>query len=102
MLALTASTSRNWSESAPGTTPDRQVLPPSTVLRKVPLAPLAQTICSFTGLTEINRLVVPLTCWVSVGPGDIEPGIAIRPSAKTSQRSMGLSGQIRDQSQLSD
>jgi hypothetical protein len=60
-------TSRNCNASAPGTTRERQVAPPSVVRAKVPPRPLAQTTRSLTGLMACRRLAVPL-CWgVSVG-----------------------------------
>src|SRR6187200_2401414 len=65
--ALTPSTSRNCSVSAPGTTCDSQCAPPSVVRAYVPPTPLAQTTCELTGLTACRRFVVPLTCGVSVG-----------------------------------
>src|SRR4051812_10251459 len=65
--SLTPSTSRNCSDSAPGTTPDRQVAPPSVVTANVPPRPLAHTTRLFTGLTAIRLCVVPLCCGVSVG-----------------------------------
>src|SRR6187551_673741 len=66
-VSLTPSTSRNCSASAPGTTPDLQVAPPSVVTAKVPPRPLAHTTRLFTGLTEIRLCVVPLSCGVSLG-----------------------------------
>src|SRR6185369_15291002 len=67
-LSLTASTSRNCTVSAPGTTPERQVLPPFDVTAKVPKRPLAQTTREFAALTAIRLDVVPL-CWtVTFGP----------------------------------
>src|SRR4051812_21847373 len=65
-VSLTPSTSRNCSDSAPGTTPDLHVAPPSVVTAKVPPRPLAQTTRLFTGLTAISDCVVPLFCGVSV------------------------------------
>src|SRR4051812_12882668 len=54
--------------SAPGTTPARQVLPPSVVTVKVPCAPAAQATRALTGLIATSWLGVPL-CWgVMVGP----------------------------------
>ena len=44
MSELTACTSRNWSESAPGTAPVVQVAPPSVVRTKVPPALLSCTV----------------------------------------------------------
>src|SRR4051812_6418346 len=66
-VSLTPSTSRNCSDSAPGTTPDLHVAPPSVVTANVPPRPLAQTTRLFTGLTAIRLCVVPLSCGVSVG-----------------------------------
>src|SRR4051794_4000436 len=66
-VSLTPSTSRNCSDSAPGTTPDLHVPPPSVVTAKVPPRPLAHTTRLFTGLTAIRLCVVPLACGVSVG-----------------------------------
>src|SRR5689334_4892316 len=66
-VSLTPSTSRNCSASAPGTTPDRHVDPPSVVTANVPPRPAAHTTRLFTGLTAIRLLVVPLSCGVSVG-----------------------------------
>src|SRR4029077_13744132 len=92
-LALTPSTSRNCSNSAPGTTPAFQVLPPSVVTTNVPARPEAQTTCGFTGLTAISPFVVPLFCGVRVGcrfsGGSAAVGIArakaaIRNAAKRS------------------
>src|SRR5690348_11391742 len=67
-LALTPSTSRNCSASAPGTTPERQVSPPSVVTAKVPPTPLTQATFWLTAFTPIRRAVVPLACGVRVGP----------------------------------
>src|SRR4051812_20973342 len=66
-VALTPSTSRNCSDSAPGTTPDVHVAPPSVVTVKVPPRPLAHTTRLFTGLTAMRLCAVPLSCGVSVG-----------------------------------
>src|SRR6478609_8035577 len=66
-VSLTPSTSRNCSASAPGTTPDLHVAPPSVVTAKVPPRPLAHTTRLFTGLTAIRLCVVPLACGVNVG-----------------------------------
>src|SRR3954471_22859156 len=66
-VSLTPSTSRNCNDSAPGTTPDLQVAPPSVVRANVPPRPLAQTTRLFTGLTAISPCVVPLPWGVSVG-----------------------------------
>src|SRR3954454_5283686 len=66
-VSLTPSTSRNCSDSAPGTTPDLQVAPPSVVTAKVPPRPLAHTTRLSTGLTAIRLCVVPLSCGVTVG-----------------------------------
>src|SRR4029077_5665793 len=66
-VPLTPSTSRNCSDSAPGTTPDLHVAPPLVVTAKVPPPPLAHTTRLFTGLTAIRPCVVPLSCGVSVG-----------------------------------
>src|SRR4051812_35075887 len=66
-LSLTPWTSRNWSVSAPATTPVCQVLPPSVVTANLPSSPLAQTTRASTGLTACRRLVVPLVCGVSTG-----------------------------------
>src|SRR5689334_5978216 len=65
--ALIPSTSRNWSVSAPATTRETQVRPPSSVLAKVPPAALAHTTFASTGLTAKKRLVVPDVCGVTVG-----------------------------------
>src|SRR2546426_10586591 len=66
-VSLTPSTSRNWSPSAPGTTPARHVAPPSVVTTYVPPTPLAQATRGLTGLIACSRFVVPLCCGVSVG-----------------------------------
>src|SRR2546428_12359461 len=66
-VSLTPSTSRNWSPSAPGTTPARQCAPPSVVTAYVPPTPLAHATRGLTGLIAWSRLVVPLCCGVSVG-----------------------------------
>src|SRR3954453_15928993 len=66
-VSLTPSTSRNCSDSAPGTTPDLHVAPPSVVTAKVPPRPLAHTTRLLPGLTAIRPCVVPLSCGVSVG-----------------------------------
>src|SRR5215475_10374837 len=62
VVALTAWTSRNCSESAPGTRPVFQVAPPSVVRSHVPSDPLTQTVCSSTGLTAMSSAFVPLSC----------------------------------------
>src|SRR3990170_5777949 len=67
MAWLTPSTSRNSRLSAPGTTPLRQVSPPSVVTAYVPPTPLAQAVRSLTGLMAWRRFVVPLSCGVRVG-----------------------------------
>src|SRR2546423_489572 len=83
-LSLTPSTSRNCSASAPGTTPDLQVAPPSVVTVNVPPRPLAQTTCLFTGLTAISPCAVPLFCGVSVGwRGACLAGVAAAAPAPT-------------------
>src|SRR6516225_12058787 len=66
-LALTPCTSRNCSDSAPGTTPAFQVFPPSVVTVNVPLRPEAHTTCGFTGLTAMRPFIVPLFCGVKLG-----------------------------------
>src|SRR5262249_61119999 len=67
-FSLTAWTSRNCTISAPGTTPERQVLPPSLVTTKVPKRPLAQTTREFFALTAMSPEVVPLVCGGTFGP----------------------------------
>src|ERR671918_3133322 len=76
--SLTPSTSRNSRLSAPGTTPLRQVSPPSMVTAYVPPTPLVQTIRLLTGLMAWRRLVVPLRCGVRVGTlsGEVSPARA--------------------------
>src|SRR5215207_4314882 len=66
--SFSACTSRNCSASAPGTTRDRQVSPPSVVTVYVPPAALAHTTRSLTGLTAKKRSVVTLVCGVTIGP----------------------------------
>src|SRR5437870_7388550 len=66
-VSLPPSTPRNWSPSAPGTTPARHVAPPSVVTTYVPPTPLAQATRGLTGLIACSRFVVPLCCGVSVG-----------------------------------
>src|SRR5678815_2332239 len=63
--ALTPCTSRNWSESAPVTRPDCQLVPPSIVRTHVPCDPPSQTTCSLTGLTAMRSAFVPLVCSVA-------------------------------------
>src|SRR5215813_5628139 len=67
-FSLTASTSRNCTISAPDTTPERQVFPPSVVTAKVPNRPLAHTTREFSALTAMRPAVVPLDCGVTFGP----------------------------------
>src|SRR3954467_4927846 len=90
-VSLTPSTSRNCSDSAPGTTLDLHVAPPSVVTAKVPPRPLAHTTRLSTALTAIRLCVVPLSCIVSVGGGGAwlvaEPWVApTRPIATAVQR----------------
>ena len=66
-FALTASTSRNWSVSAPGTTPGCQVFPPSVVITYVPKRPTAHTTRASTALMAMSPEVVPLVCGVTFG-----------------------------------
>src|SRR6187402_3204593 len=69
VLAFTACTSRNWSESAPGTRPVVHVVPPSVVRTHVPREPLTHTTRSLTGLTAISSEVVPLNWSVRTTDG---------------------------------
>src|SRR5437899_7399141 len=82
-VSLTPSTSRNWSPSAPGTTPARHVAPPSVVTTYVPPTPLAQATRGLTGLIACSRFVVPLCCGVSVG--------ADRKSTRLNSSHLGIS-----------
>src|SRR3982750_832220 len=62
VVALTASTSRKSSAAASGIVSFVHVVPPSSVRRTVPLAPLAQATRSLTALTPRRRAVTPLAC----------------------------------------
>src|ERR1700739_2441833 len=67
VVALTAWTPRNCRFFAPGTWPERQVLPLSVVTMKVPAVPAAHTIFELTALTAMNNCLLPLSCGVSFG-----------------------------------
>src|SRR5438105_1477053 len=75
-FSFTASTSRNCSVSAPGTTPACHVLPPSVVRVNVPSLPLAQTTRSFTGLPAMSPLTVALF-WGSIATRDRATELAL-------------------------
>ena len=72
-----ASMSRKSSFSAPGTVKLDHVVPPSVVLRTVPLVPLAQTTRSLTALTPRSRAPLPVESgvqwkggWTCIRPTD--------------------------------
>src|SRR5204863_7187168 len=77
VVALTASTSRNWSpESGPVMAPGTHVRPPSTVRTQVARRAETHTTLSLTALTACRSAVVWLSCSVVMVPTGAESGAA--------------------------
>src|SRR5579864_510881 len=64
VFSSNACTARKSRSAAPGTVAAFQVSPPSSVVRKVPLDPLAQATFALTTLTPRREAVVLLVCGV--------------------------------------
>src|SRR5436190_17293646 len=101
VVALTASTSRNWSpESGPVMAPGTHVRPPSTVRTQVARCPETHTTLSLTALTACRSAVVWLSCSVIVVPTGAEsraarlwcPQLTIRIKGVNERRLTTLTG----------
>src|SRR5690606_20070373 len=71
-------TSRNWSESAPGTWNDCQVEPPSVERSTAPACPLIHTTLPSGLLIACSRALVPVVSSVTVWAGTVNGNTSIR------------------------